>query len=52
MILIVDEQNSQSNSSLVPSGSAGTSIKVTLKKTRSCSSTSSRESAQSFEVRN
>lgn len=35
-----------------PVGLPGSSIKVTLKKTRSCSSTSSRESAQSFEVRN
>ncbi|XP_060850697.1 uncharacterized protein LOC132929387 isoform X1 [Rhopalosiphum padi] len=44
-----DDQNIPTTASN-PSELAGSSIKVTLKKTRSCSSTSSRESTQSFEV--
>lgn len=56
IVLIDDEQNTNSNECTInnvpPAGSSGSSIKVTLKKTRSCSSTSSRESTQSFEVRN
>lgn len=50
MYFLEDESNVPA-SAIVPSGSGGSSIKVTLKKTRSCSSSSSRESAQSFEVR-
>lgn len=46
-----DDQNIPTTASN-PSELAGSSIKVTLKKTRSCSSSSSRESTQSFEVRN
>lgn len=47
MLLIDEDQTTQTS---VPSGSAGSSIKVTLKKTRSSSSSSSKGSAHSFEV--
>lgn len=48
----LEDDSSVTANTLVPSGSGGSSIKVTLKKTRSSSSSSSRESAQSFTVRN
>lgn len=50
--IFLEDESSVPASTLVPSGSGGSSIKVTLKKTRSSSSSSSRESVQSFEVRN
>lgn len=51
MYCLDDEHNTHATVS-APPGSTGSSIKVTIKKTRSSSSTSSRESTQSFEVRN